>query len=71
MLCSLLVQVAADLDWLASISQFVNLIKDDAVVLIALSHVCACCQVDVLPKLFQDDLCNPSNSSQKFAVAFL
>lgn len=47
---------SADLDGLASISQLVDFIKDDSVVLVALSHVCPCCQVDVLAKLLQDDL---------------
>lgn len=45
-----------DLDGLASISQLVDLIEDDAVVLVALRHVCTGGQVDVLPKLLQDDL---------------
>lgn len=44
-------QVVADLDGLPSISQRVYFIKDDAVILVALGHVCACSQVYVLPKL--------------------
>ena len=46
----------ADLDGLASINQPVDLVEDDAVVLVALGRVCACSQVDVLPKLLQNDL---------------
>lgn len=48
--------VLADLDRLPSISQPVDLIKDDAIVLVALGHVCACGEVDILPKLLQNDL---------------
>ena len=47
---------ATDLDGFASICELVDLIKDDAVVLGALSHICSCGQVDVLAELFQNDL---------------
>lgn len=49
--CYLPATSVADLDGLPSISQRVDLIKDDTVVLVALGHVCACGQVYVLPKL--------------------
>ena len=52
----MLESVLADLDRLPSISQPVDLIEDDAIVLVALGHVCACGEVDVLPKLLQNDL---------------
>ena len=52
----MLASSVADLDWLASISQPVDLIKDNAVVLVALGHVCASGQVNVLPTLLQNDL---------------
>ena len=60
MQCYLLATSVADLDGLSSISQRVDLIKDDAIILIALGHVCACGQVDVLPKLLQNDLATHS-----------
>ena len=44
------------LNRLASIVLLVDLIKDDAVVLVALGHVSPNCQIDELPKLFQNDL---------------
>ena len=44
------------LDGLPSVSQLVDLIENDAVVLVALGHVCSCCCVDILPKFLQNDL---------------
>lgn len=44
------------LNRLASIVLLVDFVKDDAVVLVALGHVSPNCQIDELPKLFQDDL---------------
>ena len=49
----------AYLDWLASLVLLVDLIKDDAIVLVLLSHVSSHCQVDELSYLFQDDLSQP------------
>lgn len=56
MQCYLLATNVADLDGLPSISQRVDFIKDDAVILVALGHICACSQVYVLPKLLKNDL---------------
>lgn len=44
------------LDRLASISQRIDLIKDNAVVLVALVHVCSHSGIDELAELLQDDL---------------
>ena len=49
-------KAAANLDGLASIRELVDLIKDDAIVLVALRHVCPHCQVDEFAKLLQNHL---------------
>lgn len=49
----------AYLDWLAGLVLLVDLIKDDAIVLVPLGHVSSHCEVNELPKLFQDDLSQP------------
>lgn len=46
----------ADLNWFASIILLVDLVKDEAIILVALCHVSPHCKIDKFAKLFQNHL---------------